>query len=114
MNGDTRGGAEAVSLHALGTGLRAALDRIKREIDAEIAAYPTPIPRCDAQFNHLYGERAALASLLAALDAALARDDDDAAMAAAIADFVNVAAARDDAAANRFRAEIQRVLAPGR
>jgi hypothetical protein len=35
--------------------------RAKRVIDEEIRNYPTPIPRCDAQFNHLYEQRARLA-----------------------------------------------------
>ncbi|GAB4229991.1 MAG: hypothetical protein Kow0032_11520 [Methyloligellaceae bacterium] len=42
----------------MGKGLRwqkveAGLMARKREIEAEIAAYPAPIPACDAQFNHL-------------------------------------------------------------
>ena len=36
----------------------------KREIDEEIRRYPTPIPRCDAQFNRLFAERDNLASLI--------------------------------------------------
>lgn len=37
--------------------LRAALEARRRQLDAEIRSYPTPIPRCDAQFNHLMEER---------------------------------------------------------
>jgi hypothetical protein len=29
----------------------------KRRLDEEIRCYPTPIPRCDAQFNFLYEQR---------------------------------------------------------
>ena len=36
---------------------RASLEARRRELDAEIRDYPTPIPRCDAQFNHLFEER---------------------------------------------------------
>jgi hypothetical protein len=36
----------------------------KREIDEEIRHYPTPIPRCDAQFNRLFAERDNLAALV--------------------------------------------------
>ena len=36
----------------------------------EIRAYPTPIPRCDAQFNHLIEKRERLVQELARLDAA--------------------------------------------
>ena len=45
--------------------LRAALEHL----DAEIRAYPTPIPRCDAQFNHLMEERARIREALEALEA---------------------------------------------
>ena len=41
-------------------GLRETLARL----DAEIRAYPTPIPRCDAQFNHLMEERDRIRRLL--------------------------------------------------
>ncbi|HEY6721702.1 MAG TPA: hypothetical protein VI363_08705 [Burkholderiales bacterium] len=37
------------------------LHRIKRLLAVEIRSYPTPIPRCDAQFNHLYEQQARLA-----------------------------------------------------
>src|SRR5437879_507742 len=37
------------------------LRRSKRVIGEEIRNYPTPIPRCDAQFNHLYEQQARLA-----------------------------------------------------
>ena len=46
--------------HATPSALREAL----AGIDAEIRAYPTPIPRCDAQFNHLLEERERLRALL--------------------------------------------------
>src|SRR6266536_2123730 len=42
------------------------LRRSKRVIGEEIRSYPTPIPRCDAQFNHLYEQRARLARELTA------------------------------------------------
>ena len=43
---------------------RRLLEEEKRRLDAEIRAYPTPIPRCDAQFNHLFEERERIAKLL--------------------------------------------------
>jgi len=41
--------------------VRRELLRAKHLIDEEIRSYPTPIPRCDAQFNHLYEQQARLA-----------------------------------------------------
>ena len=51
-------------------GLRARLARLQETVAAEIAAYPAPIPACDAQYNHLLERRAALAEARARLDAA--------------------------------------------
>ncbi len=52
--------------------LRARLARLQETVAAEIAAYPAPIPACDAQYNHLLERRAALAEARARLDAARA------------------------------------------
>ena len=48
--------------------LDAFLARAKQALDAEIRNYPTPIPRCDAQFNFLYEQRSRLASQLQAIE----------------------------------------------
>lgn len=57
---------------------RAHLARVRQLLDEEIRTYPTPIPRCDAQFNHLYEQRTRTSYLLermnAALEAAAERD----------------------------------------
>ena len=50
--------------------LKACLESERERVHAEIRAYPTPIPRCDAQFNHLIEQRERLFQELARLDAA--------------------------------------------
>ncbi len=40
----------------------------KRALNEEISSYPTPISGCDAQFNHLLGQRRRINAALAALD----------------------------------------------
>ena len=50
----------------------------------EIRSYPTPIPRCDAQFNHLVEQRSRLSRLLTDLEAALDRRDGGAALRAVL------------------------------
>jgi hypothetical protein len=55
-------------LRALVASLRAFALRAKSSLDAEIRSYPTPIPRCDAQFNHAYEQRSRLAGLLQRID----------------------------------------------
>ena len=37
--------------------IEAHLRGAKERLNDEIRSYPTPIPRCDAQFNHLYERR---------------------------------------------------------
>jgi len=46
------------------------LDATRRGLDEQIREYPTPIPRCDAQFNHLYEQRACAVRELEALRSA--------------------------------------------
>jgi hypothetical protein len=49
--------------------LRARLETERRRLDDEIRHYPTPIPRCDAQFNHLFDQRARIVAAIDALAA---------------------------------------------
>lgn len=48
---------------------RQCLEADRRRLDDEIRHYPTPIPRCDAQFNHLFEQRARIVATIEALDA---------------------------------------------
>lgn len=50
--------------------VRGHLREMKHRLDDEIRHYPTPIPRCDAQFNHLFEQRARLIQALERIDAA--------------------------------------------
>ncbi len=47
---------------------RTELQQAKSELSLEIRQYPTPISGCDAQFNHLIGERSRINDALDALD----------------------------------------------
>lgn len=49
--------------------VRSALEAEKHRLDEEIRQYPTPIPRCDAQFNDLYERRARIVKELERLTA---------------------------------------------
>jgi hypothetical protein len=69
--------------------VKACLESERERVHAEIRAYPTPIPRCDAQFNHLIETRERLFHELARLDAAMRSSevsDDDAARVEAFID----------------------------
>jgi hypothetical protein len=56
------------------TELRARLEAQRQRLNDEIRRYPTPIPRCDAQFNHLFEQRA---RIIAAIDALAGLDTAD-------------------------------------
>jgi len=56
--------ASTLSLQVLAGEIRRLLERTRQTLDDEIRHYPTPIPRCDAQFNHLYEQRSRLARVL--------------------------------------------------
>lgn len=49
--------------------LAAHLEALRQQLDEEIRVYPKPIPRCDAQFNHLYGVRSRVMEQLESLRA---------------------------------------------
>ena len=46
---------------------RAALKAAQDTIREELQSYPTPVSGCDVQYNHLIGQRHAVADALAAL-----------------------------------------------
>ncbi len=47
---------------------RQELIQARRLVNDEIRTYPTPISGCDAQFNHLLGERQKILNALIALE----------------------------------------------
>jgi hypothetical protein len=51
----------AETLDTLADDVRRFVERTRRALDDEIRRYPTPIPRCDAQFNAIYEQRARIA-----------------------------------------------------
>src|SRR5256885_14685214 len=53
--------SSAAKLASLWNEIKLHLEDRRRSLAAEIRNYPTPIPRCDAQFNHLYQQQARLA-----------------------------------------------------
>lgn len=63
-------------LHSLIVALRVFMLHTKKALDEEIRSYPTPIPRCDAQFNAAYEQRSRLAALVPQLDAAVTNGGD--------------------------------------
>jgi hypothetical protein len=80
---------------------------IRKRLAEEIRSYPTPIPRCDAQFNHLYEQQGRLAR---DLDRISARDEERLTVAL-IEEFIASAPYSDDPAERDFRLRMKRELA---
>lgn len=76
---------------------------LRKRLAEEIRSYPTPIPRCDAQFNHLYEQQGRLARELDRFGA-------DGPTRELIEHFVASAPYSDDPAERDFRSRIKREL----
>jgi len=82
------------------------LEDRRRALAAEIRDYPTPIPRCDAQFNHLYEQQARLARELDRIGALTGKTRGD--TIELIERFIASAPYTDDAAEREFRSRIKK------
>jgi hypothetical protein len=86
--------------------LRDCLIEARRAVDKEIRSYPTPIPRCDAQFNFLYEQRSRLSLVLERLNAAYCHDDAETELAKLLADFAASASFSDSTRERDLRLRI--------
>ena len=89
------------SLERLLRQVRDHLQNAKRRLDEEIRHYPTPIPRCDVQFNHLFEERARVNLALERIESSTSSGHVE-----LLAEFVRSPAYLDDAAEAELRARI--------
>ena len=103
-------------LHSLIVALRVFVLQTKTALDEEIRSYPTPIPRCDAQFNAAYEQRSRLAALIPQFDAAV--KGGDAERLSVLAEFAAMPSLGDGVDERNLResvaAELSRALTGGR
>jgi len=102
--------ADTDRLRSLCAELRDFVLRAKRALDDEIRSYPTPIPRCDAQFNHAYEQRARLAALLQRIQASTEGTDDAGALLSAVAEFAKSPSTGESIEEKNLRARIADAL----
>lgn len=106
INGET----DLAALKSLWQEIRDHRKNRKQLIDEELRSYPTPIPRCDAQFNHLYEQRTRLFGELTRMDAlaekSLARGD----YIELIEEFLSSATYTDAEAEQTMRAQFKAEL----
>ncbi len=76
---------------------------VRSRLAEEIRSYPTPIPRCDAQFNHLYEQLGRLARDLDGFESGTSDR-------ALIERFVASAPYSDDPSERDFRSRIGKTL----
>ncbi|HET7201067.1 MAG TPA: hypothetical protein VFI80_09690 [Burkholderiales bacterium] len=103
------GGKDLVALASLCKTIRKHLHARRNSLAAEIRSYPTPIPRCDAQFNHLHEQQVRLARELERVGDA--ETGGRAQVIEAIESFIASAPYSDDAAEREFRARVKREFA---
>ncbi len=80
--------------------IRRGLEERKRAIAAEMRGYPQPIAGCDAQYQHLSDQRAAIARDIGGLDRACAAGTD------AGGAFLESSSVLDDETRRRLRAAL--------
>ncbi len=86
------------------------LEDLRRALAAEIRNYPTPIPRCDAQFNHLYEQQARLARDLDRIGGFSGRNPRSGDAIELIRQFVASAPYTDDPAERQLRSRLETEL----
>jgi hypothetical protein len=86
------------------------LEDRRRALAAEIRNYPTPIPRCDAQFNHLYEQQARLARDLDQIGALTGNNAKRGDIIESIRRFIASAPYTDDGGEREFRSRMKKQL----
>jgi len=84
--------------------IRAALENERQRLQEEIRSYPTPIPRCDQQFNHLIDRRELLSSELSRLETAGSSAAGDG--GASLEAFIDSSACLDAGTKSRLKAAL--------
>jgi len=102
--------AEVDALEELLLEVRDHLRGIQRSVNDEIRDYPTPIPRCDAQFNHLFEQRARLQRAFERIDASAGRPASRAERIGLLEEFAASPAYIDAPAEGEIRARIRGAL----
>ncbi len=97
-------------LRSLCLELRDYLQRTKRTTEEEIRSYPTPIPRCDAQFNFLYEYRACLSQQLDHANRVLEATASVGQLVGVIAEFIATACSASTAEEQALRARLREAI----
>jgi len=102
--------SDSAKLESMRNEIRLHLEHLRRTLATEIRNYPTPIPRCDAQFNHLYEQQARLARDLDRIRAFAEKNPGREDYIELIGRFVASAPYTDDAGEREFRSRMKKQL----
>jgi len=105
---------DSVKLESMWNEIKVHLEDRRRALAAEIRDYPTPIPRCDAQFNHLYEQQARLAQELDRIGALAGKNPKREDCVELIERFIASAPYTDDGAERSLRSSIASARSPVR
>jgi len=106
----TQTAPDSAKLESMREEIRLHLEDLRRALAAEILSYPTPIPRCDAQFNHLYEQRARLARDLDRIGAFEEKNPGREDYIELIGRFIASAPYTDDAGERELRSRMKKQL----
>jgi hypothetical protein len=101
---------DSAKLESMWNEIRHHLEDLRRSLAAEIRNYPTPIPRCDAQFNHLYEQQSRLARDLDRIGARAGKNPKREDTIESIRQFVASVPYTDDPAERQLRSRIETEL----
>ena len=101
---------DSAELESMRNEIKLHLEDRRRALAAEIRNYPTPIPRCDAQFNYLYEQQAGLARDLDRIGALAGKNPKRGETIEFIRQFVASAPYTDDAGERELRARLRTEL----
>jgi len=102
---------DSAKLASMWNEIKLHLEDRRRALGAEIRNYPTPIPRCDAQFNHLYEQQARLARDLDRIGALAVKNPKRGDIIELIRQYVASAPYTDDAVEQALRSRLKTELA---
>jgi hypothetical protein len=99
---------DSAKLASMCSEIKLHLEDRRRALAAEIRDYPTPIPRCDAQFNYLYEQQARLARELDRIGALAGKTLKREVRVELIERFIASAPYTDDAPEREFRSRMKK------
>jgi hypothetical protein len=106
----TDAAGDSAKLASMWNEIKLHLEDRRRALAAEIRNYPTPIPRCDAQFNHLYEQQARLARDLDRIGALAGKNPERSDTIELIRQFVASTPYTDDAVERALRSRMKTEL----